>query len=129
MSCAKKPTCYNPVPKEKWANGEIVRRVRGTGGGDRCHVDYPVSTNTAPVPAFKTLLHATVSENSFFGTADITDFYLGSPMPSPEYMIMYTSLFTPELLLDLGITPFLQTDSKGREFFYAQVDRALPGFR
>ena len=50
-------------------------------------------------------------------------------MPSPEYMIMYTSLFTPELLLDLGITPFLQTDSKGREFFYVQVDRTLPGFR
>ena len=94
-----------------------------------CRISICVRFGTCLGRGHRPLLHATVSENSHFGTADITDFYLGSPVPSPEHMIMYTSLFTPELLLDLGITPFLQTDSKGREFFYAQVDRTLPGFR
>jgi hypothetical protein len=36
---------------------------------------------------------------------DITDFYLGSPMPSPEFLKLYTQDYRPELLDELGITP------------------------
>jgi hypothetical protein len=55
----------------------------------------------------KCILHATVSERSFFGTVDITDFYLGSPMPFPEFLKLYTSSYRPELLDELGITPYI----------------------
>ena len=82
-SCSKTPTYYNPVPREKWSNDQITRRARGTAGGDRAFVDHPVSTNTAPMMGVNCLFHATVSEDAFFGTLDLTDFYLGSPMPSP----------------------------------------------
>jgi hypothetical protein len=34
----------------------------------------------------KLLLNAVISEDSEFLTADITDFYLGTPLPRPEYM-------------------------------------------
>jgi hypothetical protein len=51
-----------------------------------------------------------VSENASFGTVDITDFYLGSPMPSPEFLKLPTSDYHPDLLDELGITPFIQLD-------------------
>jgi hypothetical protein len=106
-----------------------VRRARGTGGGDRCFVNYPVSTATCPLSVFKIILHATVSENACFGTADITDFYLGSPMPSPEFIIMPADLFSPAALDKVGATPFIQTDRKGKRFFYCAVEKTMPGFR
>ncbi len=107
----KKATYYNQVPGEKWKNNEIVRRVRGTGGGDRIQVEYSVATPTANLPTVKCILHATVSEDSFFGVIDITDFYLGSPMPFSEFLKLYTSDYRPALLDDLGITPFIQCDN------------------
>jgi hypothetical protein len=59
-----------------------------------------------------------VSENASFGTVDITDFYLGSPMPSPEFLKLPTSDYHPDLLDELGITPFIQLDRTGKPFFY-----------
>jgi len=102
---SKKATYYNQVPAEKWKSNQIVRRVRGTGGGDRIVVNYSVATPTANLPTVKCIFHATVSEDSFFGVIDITDFYLGSPMPSPEFLKLYTQDYRPELLDELGITP------------------------
>ena len=119
---------YNQVPGEKWKNNAIVRRVRGTGGGDRIQVEYSVATPTANLPTVKCIMHATVSEDSFFGVIDITDFYLGSPMPFSEFLKMYTSDYRPELLDDLGITPFIQCDNTGKSFFYAEVVNTIPGF-
>jgi hypothetical protein len=66
-----------------------------------------------PPPAVKCILHATVSEDSFFGVIDITDFYLGSPMPYPEFLKLYTQDYRPELLEELGITPYIQVDRTG----------------
>ena len=116
---SKKATYYNQVPAEKWKGNTIVRRVRGTGGGDRITVSYSVATPTANLPTVKCVLHATVSEDSSFGVIDITDFYLGSPMPSPEFLKLYTQDYRPELLDELGITPYIQVDHTGKSFFYA----------
>ncbi len=110
MKPTKTPTYYNQVPGEKWRNNAIVRRVPGTGGGNRITVPYSVSTSTANLPTVKCTLHAVVSENASFGTVDITDFYLGSPMPSPEFLKLPTSDYHSDLLDDLGITPFIQLD-------------------
>jgi hypothetical protein len=41
---------------------------------------------TADQPTVKLLLNAVVSEDAKFMTADAKDFYLGSPMETPEYM-------------------------------------------
>jgi hypothetical protein len=124
----KKATYYNQVPGEKWKNNEIVRRVRGTGGGDRIQVEYSVATPTANLPTVKCILHATVSEDAFFGVIDITDFYLGSPMPFSEFLKLYTSDYRPALLDDLGITPFIQCDNTGKYFFYANQAFPKPDF-
>jgi hypothetical protein len=74
------------------------------------------------------VLHATASEDAFFGTLDLTDFHLGSPMPAPEFIIVHTALFSDQLLVDLNMTPHVQKDEAGKDFFYARVDKTMPGF-
>ena len=63
----KTPTYYNQVPGEKWRDNTILRRVRGTGGGDRIKVLYSVATTTANLPTVKCIFHATVSETCLVG--------------------------------------------------------------
>jgi hypothetical protein len=64
----------------KLKEDKIIRRVRGTVGGN--HIDYPgaVSANAAELTTIKPLLNAVVSEDAPFITADSTDFYLGTPL-------------------------------------------------
>ena len=60
--------------------------MRGTIGGDQ--VNYPGITTayTAHLESIRVMLNATVSENARIATADIKDFYLGTPLDRPEYM-------------------------------------------
>jgi hypothetical protein len=49
-------------------------------------------------------------------------------MPFPEFLKLYTSKYRLELLDELGITPYIQHDNTGKFFFYAQVNKTIPGF-
>ena len=71
------------------ADGSIKRRVRCTVGGDRVTVTGEVSSGTASMDVLKILLNAVVSEDSFWSSCDITDYYLGSPMEEADYQWMY----------------------------------------
>jgi hypothetical protein len=123
MKPTKTPTYYNQVPGEKWRKNAIVRCVRGTGGGDRITIIYSgVSTSTANLPTVKCTLHAVVSENASFG------FILVAPSPPPEFLKLPTSDYQSDLLDDLGITPYIQKDHTAIPFFYAQVNKTIPGF-
>lgn len=71
-------------------------RVRWTVGGDK--VDYPfeVSTKTADLTTTKLLINSVVSTpNAKFLTADLKDFYLGTPMERYEYMRVPICLDAP----------------------------------
>lgn len=77
---------YNPQVKQKMKDGNIVRRVRGVYGGNRTDYNGEVSANTADITTIKLFLNAVVSENADLVTTDISDFYLHSKLPRPEYM-------------------------------------------
>jgi hypothetical protein len=92
------PTYYkNRVVKEKWTpsallrpgpsrslTDDVSRRVRGTAGGDRLPSSCPPSTDVASLTADNIALNSVVSDNAaFFGTADLTDLYLGTPVTLP----------------------------------------------
>jgi hypothetical protein len=77
---------YNPQVKIKIKEGKVVRRVRGTIGGDRVDYPGPVAASTADLTTIKLLLNSVVSDDAEWMTADITDFYLGTPLPRKEYM-------------------------------------------
>ena len=77
---------YHPQVKLKWKEGHYVYRVRGVYGGNISDYVGMTSSTSSDMQTFKLLLNAVVSEDSQFMTADISDFYLGSPLSRPEYM-------------------------------------------
>ena len=83
----KKPAYYNPQVRTKIKDGETIYRVRGTIGGNQVQYSGKTAAHTASLPLIKILLNAVVSDpQARFMTADIKDFYLGTPLPQPEYM-------------------------------------------
>jgi hypothetical protein len=83
----KTATYVNPVCSEKLRDdGALKLRTRATIGGDR--IDYPYSTTalTAELESIKILFNAMISDNAAFSTVDLEDFYLGTPLPHPEYI-------------------------------------------
>ena len=104
-------TYYSPQVKEKMKDGVKMYRIRGTAGGDRINYPGEVSARTAELTVVKVLLNATVSENAHFATADIKDFYLGTPLERPEY-IRLPIKFLPSKFLDLySLQPFIHNCS------------------
>jgi hypothetical protein len=77
---------YNPQVAVKTKNGNIVRRVRGTYGGNISDYAGDKSAMTADQQTVKLLLNEVVSEDVKFMTADIKDFYLKTLLLTPEYM-------------------------------------------
>jgi hypothetical protein len=83
----RKATYFSLQVREKIGpNGEIKRRVRGTVGGNRVEFTGDRSSTTASLETLKILLNAVLSEDGYFCTCDIEDFYLGTPMERHEYM-------------------------------------------
>ncbi len=75
------------------------RRVRWTVGGDR--IDYPgdVSTKTADLTTAKILFNSVVSTpDAKFMTADLKDFYLGTPMARYEYMRVPIAMISDDIM-------------------------------
>jgi hypothetical protein len=88
---------YNPQVKVKMKAGALVRRVRGTYGGDLSDYVGETAAYTSDLQTFKILLNATVSEDASLMTADIKDFYLGSALTKPEYMWIHRSMIPPDI--------------------------------
>jgi hypothetical protein len=64
----------------------VTYRVRGTAGGNLIVYTGDKSALTAADTTVKLLINATVSSADEFSTAYITDFYLNTKLPSPEWM-------------------------------------------
>jgi hypothetical protein len=78
---------YNPqCSLKKGEAGQLIRRVRGTYGGNLSDYAGNRSSWTADMQTIKLLLNAAVSEDANLCTADIGDFYLGSTLEHEEYM-------------------------------------------
>jgi hypothetical protein len=98
----KKPTkrivsYYNPQIRVKVKeDGSREYRVRGTYGGNISDYSGPKAARTADMVSIKVLLNAVASEGAKFMTADIKDFYLGTPMDRKEYMRVHIDQIPPE---------------------------------
>jgi hypothetical protein len=107
-------TCFfiklTNIPKDrKITYGKIVcdykphkrqnERVRLTEGGGRLDYSGDVTTSTADITTFKILINSTFStEDAAMMMMDITNYYLGTPLPRSEYMKMLLSLFPEEIV-------------------------------
>jgi hypothetical protein len=86
-------TYVNPVCSEKLNDdAETLKlRTRITIGGDRIDYPYDKSAVTANMEGLKLLINAMISENANWSTIDISDFYLGTPLPHPEYICIQST--------------------------------------
>ena len=107
----KDTTYYNPQCKEKSTpDGGKTFRIRGTVGGDRLKYPGNVSAFTADMDVVKVLLHSVVSDNAKWLTADIKDYYLGTPLSRPEYMRIPLSLIPACIIDKHALQPFIYND-------------------
>ena len=114
-----KPTYFNPALSAK--KGKL--RVRGTAGGDRMQYDGPTTARTASMKTVKCLLNATVSEDDkIFVSADIKDFFLGTPLLTPEYMWLKRDQMTATSQAKYGFDKFAKGDRA-----LVRIDRAIYG--
>ena len=137
------PTYINNVVKEKWSPSALLRpghlrdlasdvdrQVRGTAGGDRLSpLPYSVSTATAAHPTFNCLLNSVVSDHAFFGSIDLTDFYLGTDNPFPQFLKLYLDAYPDAVLSRLQLDPFVQLDRHGKRFVLFRMDKTLYGLK
>jgi hypothetical protein len=136
------PTYYNRVVKEKWTSSALLRpgpsrsltddmsrRVRGTAGGDRLPSSCPPSTGVASLNAVNIALNAVVSEDAFFGTADLTDFYLGIPVTLPisqrQFIRIEIDSYSPAVLSRLSLLPFIRSGRNGKRFVIFCIDQTM----
>ncbi|KAI2490112.1 Reverse transcriptase (RNA-dependent DNA polymerase) [Fragilaria crotonensis] len=98
-------------------------RIRWTVGGDK--VDYPfdVSTKTADLTTAKLLINSVVSTpNAKFLTADLKDFYLGTPMSRYEYMRVPIWMLPEAIIEQYNLTPLFHNG-----YVYVEIRRGMYG--
>jgi hypothetical protein len=102
---------------------ENPRRVRWTVGGDQ--IDYPgdVSTKTADLTTSKILVNSVLSTpKALFGTGDIKYYYLGTPLPGPEFMCIPLHMIPPEIMIAYDLEKLVH---KGA--VYVRIDEGMYG--
>jgi hypothetical protein len=92
------------IPKDqKITSGKLVcdfkpnktekERVRLTVGGDKRDYSGDTATPTADITTFKILINSTLSTaEAKMMMMDITNYYLGTPLPTYEYMILPSTI-------------------------------------
>jgi hypothetical protein len=107
------PTYFQQVAAQKEKPEGLVRRVRGTVGGNKVVYTGAVSAQTASLPTIKVLLNAVVSDpTAKFMTADISNFYLHSDLPSPEFMWIQLAQIPASIQAEYDVAQFADTKSK-----------------
>ncbi len=105
-------TYVNPVCVEKLNDdGSLKFRTRLTIGGDRILYPYDKSAVTADLESFKILLNCMISENANWTTIDLTDFYLGTPLPHPEYIRISISMIPERVRKFYNLTEYISSNA------------------
>ena len=98
-------------------------RTRITVGGDRINYPYKVTTETAELTTHKLLLNSVVSTpQARYMTADIGNFYLGTPMERAEYMFLPLSYIPNEIIEQYNLQKIAK-DGK----VYTEINKGMYG--
>ena len=120
---------YNPRCRIKMKQGKLQHRVRGTIGGDKVDFDGDTAAYTASMPTLKILLNAVVSKKGAkFATADIKDYYLGTPLtdkhgrPAVEYMRIQLDLIPADVQAMYNLADFEHNGA-----VYMEISKSIYG--
>ena len=86
----------------------IQYHVRGTIGGDK--VSCATTAYVAHLETIRILLNAAASEDAEICTADISDFYLGTPLDRKEYMRISLKHIPPDIQQRYNIACMVHND-------------------
>jgi hypothetical protein len=119
-----KPLLFRDIPKDKiitYANpvcvekthddGTLKFRTRFTIGGDRIQYPYDTAAVTAEMDAVKIMLNCMISEDANWTTVDLTDFYLGTDLPHPEYIRIPRHLIPNTVIEFYALSSFFNNDA------------------
>jgi hypothetical protein len=98
-------------------------RTRLTVGGNL--IDYPGDTSapTADITTFKILVNSVLSTpNAKMCCADVKNFYLNTPMDSPEFMRIPIALVPEEIIKEYDLHSFVHND-----YVYVRIDKGMYG--
>jgi len=118
----RKAAYYNPQCKIKDKPTGVQYRVRGTIGGNQIHYPGATAAYTASLETIRILLNTVVSEKANFCTADIKDFYLGTPLERPEYMRISLKHIPAEIQLRYNMAAFAHNG-----YVLMEVNRSIYG--
>jgi hypothetical protein len=110
MPTDRKAAYYNPQLKIKSKSDGMQYRVRGTIGGDQVHYPGITTAYTAHLETIRLMLNSVVSEDALFMTADIKDFYLGTPLDRLEYMRIHVKHIPKDVQLRYNIAHLIHND-------------------
>jgi hypothetical protein len=100
-------------------------RVRLAVGGDRLDYTGEVATSTANITTFKILINSTLSiEDAEMMTMDIKNYYVGTPLPRYEYMVLPLSIIPDEIITKYN----LRTLSVGG-WVYLEIRKGMYGIK
>jgi hypothetical protein len=68
------------------------------------------------------LYNSVVSSDAFFGSVDLTNFYLESSLATPQFINIYTNLFSPEVMSRLFLLPFAKQDKAGKNYITFRIE-------
>jgi hypothetical protein len=98
-------------------------RIRWTVGGDKIDYPFDVSTKTADLTTAKLLFNSVLSTpNARFLTANLKDFYLGTPMSRYEYMRVPIWMLPAAIIEQYNLTPLFHNG-----FVYVEIRRGMYG--
>ncbi len=105
-------TYVNPICVEKLNDdGSRKFRTRLTIGGDRIIYPYDTAAVTAEMDALKILIDCMISEDAKWSTFDLTDFYLGTDLPHPEFIRITRKFIPPSVMLHYKLEHFCRKDA------------------
>ena len=101
-----------------------MNRIRMTSGGNRVNYPGEVGTPTADMLLVKCMLNSVVSTlNGKFMCIDISNFYLNTPLPRPEYIKMKLSDIPQEVIDEYDLMKLATADGS----VYIEVTKGMYG--
>ena len=123
---AEKQVTYPRVTTAYRPEKEDPYRTRITAGGDRLTYDGETATHSASMTTIKTIWNSVLSdENAKFCTADCSNMYLESMLPSPQYVRFKLTQIPPRIQDEYHLHKYVDRDG----YVYARIDKAWYGLK
>eukprot|EP00956_Cyclotella_meneghiniana_P028501 scaffold66567_cov24-Cyclotella_meneghiniana.AAC.1 len=105
---------------------EEPNRTRATFGGNLIHYPDDVGTPTADLLLIKIFFNSVISTKcARFATADLSNFYLCTPMPRPEFGRVKLSDIPEEIIIEYKLREIATPD----EWVYFRATKLMMAYR